>query len=123
VFNRISFPMNFSPETTLRGRSSILVEVTYRDRVDVEETKERVLMGLVKAGLIGENDEVETCTAASFRYAYVIYDLDHRKNVNIVHRYLEDNHITPIGRFGEWEYHNMDKAIQSGKRAAETLSH
>ena len=122
VFNRISFPMNFSPETTPEGRSSILVEVTYRDRVDVEETKERVLMGLVKTGLIDEDDEVETCTAASFEYAYVIYDLDHRKNVNIVHGYLEDNHITPIGRFGEWEYYNMDKTIQSGKKAAETLS-
>ena len=123
VFNRISFPMNFSPETTPEGRSSILVEVTYRDRVDVEETKERVLEDLVKTGLIDEDDEVETCTAASFEYAYVIYDLDHRKNVNIVHGYLEDNHVTPIGRFGEWEYYNMDKAIQSGKKAAETLSH
>ncbi len=121
VFNRISFPMNFSQETTPGGRSSILVEVTYRNRVDVEETKERVLTDLVKTGIINEDEEVETCTAASFKYAYVIYDLDHRKNVNIVHRYLEDNHITPIGRFGEWEYHNMDKAIQSGKRAAEAL--
>ncbi len=122
VFNRISFPMNFSPETTPEGRSSILVEVTYRDRVDVEETKERVLEDLVKAGLIDAHEEVDTCTAADFRYAYVIYDLDHRKNVNIIHRYLEGNRITPMGRFGEWEYHNMDKAIQSGKRAAEALS-
>jgi len=121
VFNRISFPMNFSPETTPEGRSSILVEVTYRDHVDIEETRERVLIDLVKTGLIDPDDEVETCTSASFKYAYVIYDLDHRKNVNIIHRYLEDNHITPIGRFGEWEYHNMDKATQSGKRAAEAL--
>jgi len=121
VFNRISFPMNFSPETTPVGRSSILVEATYRGSVDIEETRERVLTDLVKTGLIDPDDEVETCRAASFKYAYVIYDLDHRKNVNIVHRYLEDNHITPIGRFGEWEYHNMDKATQSGKRAAEAL--
>jgi len=122
VFNRISFPMNFSPETTPEGRSSILVEVTYRDRVDVEETKTRVLMDLVKADIIDADDEVETCTAADFRYAYVIYDLDHRRNVNIIHSYLEGNRITPIGRFGEWEYYNMDKAIQSGRRAAEALS-
>jgi len=121
AFNRISFPMNFSPQTTPEGRSSILVEVTYRDHADVEETKIRVLMDLVKAGLIDADDEVETSMAADFKYAYVIYDLDHRKNVNIIHRYLEGNRITPIGRFGEWEYHNMDKAIQSGKRAAEAL--
>ena len=30
IFNRISFPMNLSPETTPKGRSSIVVEVTYR---------------------------------------------------------------------------------------------
>lgn len=121
TFNRVSFPMNFSSETTPMGRSSILVEVTYRGSVDIEETRERVLDDLVKTGLIDEGDEVETCNAVSFKYAYVIYDLDHRKNVNIIHRYLEDNRITSIGRFGEWEYHNMDKAIQSGKRAAEAI--
>jgi protoporphyrinogen oxidase len=64
---------------------------------------------------------VEVCQASSYRYAYVIYDLDHRRNVSEVHRYLKENHVIPIGRFGEWEYYNMDKAIMSGKRAAEAL--
>jgi UDP-galactopyranose mutase len=35
---------------------------------------------------------------------------------------LKSNRIIPMGRFGEWEYHNMDKAILSGKKAAESLS-
>jgi protoporphyrinogen oxidase len=122
VFNRISFPMNFSPGTTPPGRSSVLVEVTYRGRQpDLEETKERVLHDLVEAELTKESDKVEVCDASSYRYAYVIYDLDHRKNVEAVHRYLRESRVIPIGRFGEWEYYNMDKAILSGKRAAESL--
>jgi len=121
-FNRISFPMNFSPGTTPSGRSSVLVEVTFRgEQPDLEETKERVLEGLVDAELMEEGDEVEVCQASSYRYAYVIYDLDHRRNVAVVHRYLRENRVIPIGRFGEWEYYNMDKAILSGKRAAEAL--
>jgi protoporphyrinogen oxidase len=121
-FNRISFPMNFSPETTPTGRSSVLVEVTYRGgQPDLEETKERVLQGLVDAGLMVKGDKVEVCQASSYRYAYVIYDLDHRRSVAAVHRYLRESKVIPIGRFGEWEYYNMDKAILSGRRAAEAL--
>jgi len=122
VFNRISFPMNFSPGTTPPGCSSILVEVTYRGRQpDLDEIKGRVLHDLVETELLKEGDEVEVCEASSHRYAYVIYDLDHRRNVEAVHRYLRESKVIPMGRFGEWEYHNMDKAILSGKRAAESL--
>jgi protoporphyrinogen oxidase len=122
IFNRISFPMNFSPHTTPSGRSSILVEVTYRNKVmDLEETKKQVLQGLVKANLITENDEIEVCEAKDFKYAYVIYNLNHRKNVKVIHNYLNEHNIIPIGRYGEWEYYNMDKAILSGKNAAEKI--
>ncbi len=118
IFNRISFPMNFSPYTTPAGCSSILVEVTYRDKViDLEETKKKVLEDLVQVKIITENDEIEICEAIGFKYAYVIYDLYHRKNVKVIHEYLVAHNIIPIGRFGEWEYYNMDKAILSGKNA------
>jgi len=122
IFNRVSFPMNFSPYTTPEGRSSILAEVTYREKVmDLEETKRRVLVDLIKANIITEEDEVEVCEARDFKYAYVIYDLHHRKNVNIIKDYLTAHNIIPIGRFGEWEYYNMDKAILSGKQAVERM--
>jgi UDP-galactopyranose mutase len=61
---------------------------------------------------------MEVCKTSTFKYAYVIYDLDHKKNVEIIHDYLKKSNIIPIGRFGEWEYLNMDKAILSGKNAA-----
>jgi UDP-galactopyranose mutase len=123
VFNRISFPMNFSPYTTPEECSSILVEVTYRDNImDLEDTKRRVLKDLVETNLISENDEIQVCEAIDFQYAYVIYDLNHRKNVKVINEYLVAHNIVPIGRFGEWEYYNMDKAILSGKQAAEALN-
>jgi len=122
IFNRISFPTNFSPYTTPTGCSSILVEVTYRDNaIDLEETKKQVLLDLVKTNLITEDDKIDVCEAKNFKYAYVIYDLDHQKNVKVIHDYLVAHNILPIGRFGEWEYYNMDKAILSGKNAAERI--
>jgi protoporphyrinogen oxidase len=122
VFNRMSFPMNFSEHTTPRGRSSILVEVTHRETsVDPEGIRERVIEDLRKTEIITEGDEIEVCDTSAFKYAYVIYDLDHEKNVGIIHEYLESNNIVPVGRFGEWEYFNMDKALLSGRNAASRM--
>jgi protoporphyrinogen oxidase len=120
IFNRISFPMNLSPNTTPKNKSSVLVEVTYRgERPDMEQTKTKVIEDLVKTGILKDDDDLDLVEISDFKYAYVIYDLDHRRNVDVIHRYLEDNRIIPIGRFGEWEYYNMDKAMLSGKRAAD----
>jgi protoporphyrinogen oxidase len=119
VFNRVSFPMNFSEHTTPGDRSSILVEMTHREAsTDPERLRDRVVEDLEETGIITARDKIEVCDTSTFKYAYVIYDLDHGKNVGIIHDYLESSNIIPIGRFGEWEYFNMDKAILSGKDAA-----
>jgi protoporphyrinogen oxidase len=123
IFNRISFPMNLSPFTTPKGRSSILVEVTYRGKSpSVGEVKTKVIEDLCGTDIIKNEDKVELVETSNFKYAYVIYDLNHRKNVETIHRYLRENSIMPIGRFGEWEYFNMDKALLSGKQAADKFN-
>jgi protoporphyrinogen oxidase len=120
IFNRISFPMNLSPETTPRGRNSIVVEVTYRGaKPDLNETKQRVREGLNKAEILREADELEVFDALDFKYAYIVYDIQHRGNVNLIQSYLKSLRVSSMGRYGEWEYLNMDKAILSGKRTAE----
>ncbi len=119
IFNRISFPMNFSPETVPKGRSSILTEVTFRGKREGEDFyKAEVIRGLTEAGILSGKDELEVVDTAWFKYAYVVYDLDHEENVKKIHRFLRENSIIPAGRFGEWEYINMDKSILSGKKAA-----
>jgi protoporphyrinogen oxidase len=120
IFNRISFPMNLSPETTPKCRNSIVVEVTYRGtKPDPNETKQRVREGLIKAEILREEDKLEVFDALDFKYAYVIYDTQHRRNVNLIQSYLKSIRVSSMGRYGEWEYLNMDKAILSGMRAAE----
>jgi len=123
VFNRISFPMNFSKLTTPKNRSSILVEVTHRKNkeLNVNVIKHSVIEGLITAKILKENDKLEVCDIRCFKYAYVIYDLNHKKNVRIIHDYLRKNNIIPIGRYGEWEYINMDKSILSGRRGVKEV--
>jgi UDP-galactopyranose mutase len=120
LFNRISFPMNLSPMTVPEGKSSVLVEVTYRGaKLDIEDTKGKVREGLINTDILRDNDRLEVFDALDFKYAYVVYDLQHRRNVNTIQTYLNSLRISSMGRFGEWEYLNMDKSILSGKRAAE----
>ena len=48
----------------------------------------------------------------------MIYDINHRKNTDIVLNYLNSVNITPLGRFGTFEYINSDKAIELARDLA-----
>jgi len=121
LFNRISFPMNLAASTAPRGKSSILAEVTCGkgERPDLEKTGTRIIRDLNTAGILRRGDRLECREVRTYSHGYVVYDLDHRRNVDIIHGYLREIGILPAGRFGDWEYHNMDRSILSGKRAAE----
>jgi len=120
LFNRISFPMNMAASTAPGGRSSILAEVTVRkgERPDLEKAGDRIVSDLLKTGILRRGDDIDYREARTYSHGYVVYDLDHRRNVDLIHGYLGSIGILPAGRFGDWEYHNMDKSILSGRRAA-----
>ena len=124
LFHRISFPMNLSSHTTPKGRSSVTTEISYSKskKISKENIIERVVEDLIKAKILFPDDRIVVSDAADIQCAYVIYDLDHRKNVKKIHDFLRKHHIYPCGRFGEWEYFNMDHSIASGKRIAEEIN-
>ena len=103
------------------GWNSITVEVSaseYRSIPAGEKLVERVVKDLMDAGIIRADDEVEVKSVLVLNPAYVIYNHTHRSDVDGLHRFFEENHIFPCGRFGEWEYLNMDHSILSGKKTA-----
>ncbi len=86
-----------------------------------EAVGERVVEDLQRLGLIRREDLIRS-EVGEFRYAYVIYDLDHRKNVNIVLEYLRNSGIDCCGRFAECEYLNMDAVIEHSRKLAARLN-
>lgn len=124
VFHRISFPMNLSCKTVPPGKSSISCEVAYSKyrSVDKENIIERTFDDLVKAELFRKSDTIAASNVVDLFYAYVIYDINHRRNVKVIHDYLRSKNILPCGRFGEWEYFNMDQTILSGKNIADEVN-
>lgn len=124
IFQRISFPMNFSPYMAPPNKSSITAEIsTSKHRlISKDGLIEMVIDDLIKADILKEDDDIIFKNMFVLDPAYIIYDLNHKTNVDEIHQYLRKNDIFPIGRFGEWEYLNMDQAILSGKKISEEVN-
>ncbi len=97
-----------------------MAEVTYREGGDeISRIKDDEIAGITvenlhKLGIMDKKDVVLT-TVHRFKYAYVIYDLDYRNNLEAIFKYLNEIGIESIGRFGSWEYANMDAVIKMVK--------
>lgn len=116
AFNRLSFPSNFSAKVAPDGCSSILAEITYNEGDDIsrmsdEEIIKHTVSGLTDMGLV-KNNVVHTAVDR-FKYAYVVYDTEYLKNINIVRDWVEAQGIDLVGRFSQFEYLNMDGCIRS----------
>jgi len=117
LFNRVSFPSNYSVNVAPHGKSSVLAEITCNFGDNVWRMKDDEIGSLVVSDLskMGIVDESKVCFSLVKRakYAYVIYDMDYPKNVKIVRDWLEGYGIEAVGRFSEFKYLNMDACIKS----------
>ncbi len=113
IFHRFIFFSNYSPYLTPPNKGSLLVEVTIPkdETVDLEYVKEKVLDDLIKMDVIKE-DDIEFAKAWYHRFGYVVYTLDYLENINVIKGFLNDTGITSVGRWGAFEYLNMDKVLK-----------
>jgi protoporphyrinogen oxidase len=126
LFNRISFPSNYSPFTVPSGHSSILVEITYRESDEAStmldmDIIDHVVDALANMKIIKTRDDVVYSAVMRQKYAYVIYDLDYLHNIATVKKYCAGIGIGLVGRFAEFEYLNMDGCIRNAMNFAESL--
>lgn len=125
--HRVSFPSNFSPAAAPRGKSSILAEITCSQNDDGVWTMndadlaESVINQLHGLGIL---DSKKVCYRRVIRskYAYIIYDLDYQRNVDLIHDYFKEIGVTLLGRFAEYSYLNMDAVIRHAMTCAEELN-
>ncbi len=126
IFTRLSFPDKFSPYCTPDGCGSIQAEIYYSNKykpVDrtPEECIEPVLKDLQRCGLLHEDDEILFKDARLINYANIIFDLDRKEALEIVHGYLKEVNIHCAGRYGMWGYHWTDESFKSGESAVKKI--
>ena len=122
IFHRLS-RLNFLGEHyAQKGYTNIMVETTFRKglKEDLDHTtlEDKIIKDLKSLDIVNV-EKIENIFTNTFKYAYVIYDQNHRKNTDLVLDYLRSVNITPLGRFGTFEYINSDKAIELAKELAE----
>jgi protoporphyrinogen oxidase len=122
-FHRLSFPANFSPHNVPPGKSSISTEIAYRAGMtpDRDSAVTATVAALRAARILEDGDSIEAVHVEAISPAYVIYDLGHRTAVDTIATWLDTVGIHLAGRFGRWEYFNMDHAMSSGRAVANVV--
>jgi protoporphyrinogen oxidase len=54
-------------------------------------------------------------------YAYVVFDENYSKCTSIIKDYLRKKQFYTLGRFGEWQYYNMDVCIKKAMELKDTI--
>jgi protoporphyrinogen oxidase len=106
--HRIIYTGNFSPENnTPNKRKTCVVEFSGKVSLDVMKEEIKNLPGNLEA--IKSNYEPNS---------YVVQDKDTRVNIKKLKDQLSPLNFYLTGRFAEWEYYNMDKAIEASMNVA-----
>jgi protoporphyrinogen oxidase len=122
-FYRVGFPHNFSPHQAPRGSSSVNVEISYtrENPVSVKEAVRQSREDLIKSKILHKADKIVVEKCLQIPCAYVIYDHDRAGGLQVIQKFLDENAIFSVGRYGAWEYSSMEDAILHGKRTADAL--
>lgn len=106
--HRIIYTGNFSPNNNV-NKLTCSVEfsgIVDRDTIDKE-------LSMMPGNLIPVAYNFE-------ENSYVIQNFNTRKSINSIKGDLKKHNFFLLGRFAEWEYYNMDKAIESAMQLAKT---
>lgn len=127
IFHRIS-KMDFLGGAYHRdGEATYMVEVTYRenDKIDTlgeTEFNRQIIQGMVDIGFAKDCADVTIVDITKYQYAYVIYDLNHTQNMRMIREYYDKEGIVLNGRFGNFEYWNMDRILRESFELSKRMS-
>jgi protoporphyrinogen oxidase len=126
LVNRVSFPKNFAITTCPEGCYSVQAEVTlkrgtFRDKYSDEFLIDDTLKMLKETKAIPSDAEPLFSKVDFFDYAYVVYDVDYEKRLNIIKKYFEDRNIFLHGRFGSHNYLNIDGCVIESIKLTEKI--
>ncbi|MCK4231523.1 FAD-dependent oxidoreductase [candidate division WOR-3 bacterium] len=122
-FHRISIPRNYSDVMIPPDRGSIVAEVSFPSdkNPDIQTIVEKVKMDTVKSGIVEGLNDITSHDAQVLRYAYVFPTMKGEKAREELRSILREKGILLAGRYGVWEYANMERALEQGIKTAEAL--
>ena len=127
VFHRLAVISNYSPRNAPSKASTLIAEVSFPPDTNINTVKKEplvknVIEDLLKLELIKNERLIEVSGAWLWRDAYIIYDEQRRHILKRVKPLLMNKGVILHGRFGEWEYLNMDAVYKRSKELASEIA-
>ena len=124
IFHRISKLDFLGNSYSKKNSTTFQIEITYRDKSKIDKMKNKnifqnIYLGLKELNFIKKKSDINFKSLKRFKYAYVIYDLNHRKNVDQIINFYNKKNISFLGRWGSWEYLNSDQVIAQAYETSE----
>lgn len=126
--HRIAVLSNFSRSNAPAGSVSIIAEISFKNEEELRSAPDDQLIkksyeDVLEVGLV-KSSELEVGMVWRWGDAYIIYDKNRSEIIKRVGEELRKQGVFINGRFGGWEYLNMDAVyVKSEKIAEEVLKH
>ncbi|MGD0036169.1 MAG: NAD(P)-binding protein [Bacteroidota bacterium] len=126
VFHRLCFMGYFSPNNVPLGCSSLIAEITTNSQNEWHNVSdatliEKTINDLSVLKIVDKND-IKVTDIQNIEYGYIVYDSNYKNNISIVRKYFNSIGVKLLGRFGEFEYINMDEVLMRSKGLAEKMN-
>lgn len=113
--HRVGYQSALTPFATPDGNGSAALEII-GEKLEIggDFISDRILPPELNAGTVIDHEYTE--------YAYVIFDSDYRKNMSVINSYFDSNDgFYTLGRWGRWNYNNMDLCMADAFELTERL--
>ena len=115
-FYRVGIYSNVTKSLVPKNCYSLYIEMS-----DIKDC-DKIIPILKQIGIMNSDDEVISLNVIDMKYAYVIFNKERKKALDTIFKFLKDNNIYCIGRYGSWEYSFIEKNIIDGKNLAYHLN-
>lgn len=120
------YRVGFYDNILMSDKLSMYIEIGYekKSKISEDDIKEQLnltLQNLKKVGIVEDDNKLVDYSTIVMNPAYVHINSETNKKIKEFEKYLNDNSVYTIGRYGAWTYCSMEDCMISAKELAEKL--
>lgn len=120
------YRVGFYDNILMSDKLSMYIEIGYekKSKISEDDIKEQLnltLQNLKKVGIVEDDNKLVDYSTIVMNPAYVHINSENNKEIKEFEKYLNDNSVYTIGRYGAWTYCSMEDCMISAKELAEKL--
>ena len=120
------YRVGFYDNILMSDKLSMYIEIGYekKSKISEDDIKEQLnltLQNLKNVGIVEDDNKLVDCSTIVMNPAYVHINSENNKEIKEFEKYLNDNSVYTIGRYGAWTYCSMEDCMISAKELAEKL--